>query len=117
MIHNVGIGYREPRRIVTEDGLPHLFAINVLAPYVLTALIERPERLVHLSSGMHQGVRAQFDDLLWETRRWEGAAAYAESKLYDVMLAFAVARRGSGRERRARARLGADAHGRCFGAR
>ena len=42
VIHNVGVGYREPRRIQTEDDLPHLFAINTLAPYLLTALIHRP---------------------------------------------------------------------------
>ena len=93
VIHNVGIGYREPRRIETNDGLPHVFAINVLAPYVLTALIRRPRRLIYLSSGMHHQARARMDDLLWAQRRWDGSTAYAESKLYDVMLAFAVARR------------------------
>jgi len=46
VIHNAGIGYREPRRVATVDGLSELFAVNVLAPYVLTALIERPQRLV-----------------------------------------------------------------------
>src|ERR1700677_160593 len=47
VIHNAGVGYREPR-ISTDDGLEHIFAINVLAPYLLTALIERPGRLVYL---------------------------------------------------------------------
>jgi NAD(P)-dependent dehydrogenase (short-subunit alcohol dehydrogenase family) len=93
VIHNVGVGYREARRIETEDGLPHVFAINVMAPYVLTALIKRPRRLIYLSSGMHHSASAYFDDLLWKKRRWEGSTAYAESKLYDAMLAFAVARR------------------------
>jgi NAD(P)-dependent dehydrogenase (short-subunit alcohol dehydrogenase family) len=93
VIHNVGVGYREARRIETEDGLPHVFAINVMAPYVLTALIKRPRRLIYLSSGMHHSASAYFDDLLWKNRRWEGSTAYAESKLYDAMLAFAVARR------------------------
>ena len=51
VIHNAGVGYREPRRILTEDGLAHVFQINALAPYLLSALIERPERLVYLSSG------------------------------------------------------------------
>jgi NAD(P)-dependent dehydrogenase (short-subunit alcohol dehydrogenase family) len=92
VIHNAGIGYREPRRVATVDGLSQLFAVNVLAPYVLTALIERPQRLVYLSSGMHQGAQADLDDLNWLTRSWQGSAAYAESKLLDVMLAFAVAR-------------------------
>ena len=52
VIHNAGVGYREPRRIQTPDGLSHVFAINVLAPYLLTALMTRPDRLVYLSSGM-----------------------------------------------------------------
>jgi NAD(P)-dependent dehydrogenase (short-subunit alcohol dehydrogenase family) len=93
VIHNVGIGYREPRRVATADGLSQLFAVNVLAPYVLTALIARPSRLIYLSSGMHHGVRADLTDLNWTVRPWQGSAAYAESKLLDVMLAFAIARR------------------------
>jgi len=92
VIHNAGVGYREPRRIDTRSGAPHVFAVNVLAPYILTALIERPDRLVYLSSGMHHGVRPRLDDMLWTERRWEGASAYAESKFYDVALALAVAR-------------------------
>ena len=93
VIHNAGVGYRELRRIETEDGLPHVFVINVLAPYILTALINRPKRLVYLSSGMHRGANASLDDIEWIQRRWQGAEAYAESKLQDVLLAFAVARR------------------------
>ena len=93
VIHNVGVGYQEPRRITTEDGLPHVFAINVLAPYVLTALMPPPRRLVYLSSGLHRGGAPDFDDLLWTRRRWQGTQAYAESKFLDVLLAFAVARR------------------------
>jgi NAD(P)-dependent dehydrogenase (short-subunit alcohol dehydrogenase family) len=93
VIYNAGIGYREQRRVETEAGVPSVFAVNVLAPYVLTCLIERPDRLVYLSSGMHHGVRPQMDDLLWKRRSWNGASAYAESKLCDVLLAFAVARR------------------------
>jgi NAD(P)-dependent dehydrogenase (short-subunit alcohol dehydrogenase family) len=93
VIHNAGVGYREQRRIETEDGLPQVFAVNTLAPYLLTALIERPARLVYLSSGMHQSADANLDDLTWERRPWRGPVAYAESKLHDVLLAFAVARR------------------------
>jgi NAD(P)-dependent dehydrogenase (short-subunit alcohol dehydrogenase family) len=93
VIHNAGVGYREPRRIGTEDGLPHVFAVNTLAPYILTALNEKPKRLVYLSSGMHRVADASLRDITWTKRRWEGAEAYAESKLYDVLLAFAVARR------------------------
>jgi NAD(P)-dependent dehydrogenase (short-subunit alcohol dehydrogenase family) len=93
VIHNVGIGYREPKRILTEDGLPHVFAINVIAPYVLTALLERPTRPIYLSSGMHRMVQADLSDITWEKRTWAGDTAYAESKLYDVLLAFAISRR------------------------
>ena len=92
VIHNAAVGYNEAHR-VTRDGLPHVFAINTLSAYILTALIERPERLVYLSSGMHHHVRANLDDILWRKRRWNGADAYAESKLHDAMLAFALARR------------------------
>jgi NAD(P)-dependent dehydrogenase (short-subunit alcohol dehydrogenase family) len=91
IIHNAGVGYQEPR-IETSDGLEHVFAINVLAPYLLTALIDRPRRLIYLSSGMHRGGIVQLDDLQWKRRRWNGAQAYSDSKLYDVVLAFAVAR-------------------------
>ena len=93
VIHNVAVGYRERTRAETEDGLPLLVAVNVMVPYVLTALMQRPARLVYLSSGMHQHASAHLDDLLWKTRRWEGSQAYAESKLHDALLAFAMARR------------------------
>src|ERR1700724_1936551 len=93
VIHNAGVGYREARRIETVDGLSHVFAINVLAPYLLTALITPPSRLVYLSSGMHKSGDPDLDDLQWVGRRWNGAQAYADSKLFDVVLAFAVARR------------------------
>ena len=91
VIHNVGVGYREPRH-ETADGLEHVFAVNVLAPYVLTALIARPERLVYLSSGMHYGGDPDTSDLQWQARRWNGSQAYSDSKLFDVVLAFAVSR-------------------------
>ena len=92
VIHNAGVGYRGGR-VEVEPGVPSVFAVNVLAPYILTALIERPERLVYVSSGTHRGVRPRMDDLLWTKRTWSGSSAYAESKLCDVLLAFAIARR------------------------
>jgi NAD(P)-dependent dehydrogenase (short-subunit alcohol dehydrogenase family) len=92
VIHNAAVGYQEGHR-ETADGLPHVFAVNTLAAYVLTALMERPDRLVYLSSGMHRHADAHLDDLLWRRRRWNGSSAYAESKLHDAMLAFAIARR------------------------
>src|SRR6202021_1081486 len=92
VIHNAAVGYREPRRIETEDGLPHVFAINTLAPYILTALIQKPKRLVYLSSGLHRNGDATLEDLTWEHRPWQGQQAYSDTKLHDVLLAFAVAR-------------------------
>lgn len=93
VIHNVAVGYQERRRVVTPDGFAHVFAVNVLAPYLLTALMPRPARLVYMSSGMHRSGSPDLDDLQWETRRWNGSRAYADSKLWDVVLALAVARR------------------------
>ena len=65
VIHNAGVGYRESRRIETDDGLPHVFAVNTLAPYILTALIHKPKRLMYLSSGLHQSGDASLKDLAW----------------------------------------------------
>lgn len=92
IIHNAGIGYRESARAATVDGLPLVFAVNTIATYVLTALIRKPKRLVYLSSGMHRGGDATLRDLEWKRRPWDGSQAYADSKLHDVILAFAIAR-------------------------
>ena len=72
IIHNAGIGYREPTRRETEDGLEHVFQTNVLAPYLLTALAHRPARLIYLSSGLHRSGDPDLADLQWEDRRWDG---------------------------------------------
>lgn len=93
VIHNAAVGSSEPRRIVTPDGLSHVFAVNVLAPYLLTVEIEMPRRLVYLSSGMHRGGNPHLGDLQWEHRRWNGAEAYSDSKLFIAVLAAAVGRR------------------------
>ena len=45
---------------------------------------------------MHRHADANLDDILWRKRRWDGSTAYAESKLCDVLLAFAIARRWKG---------------------
>jgi NAD(P)-dependent dehydrogenase (short-subunit alcohol dehydrogenase family) len=54
--------------------------------------MHKPRRLVYVSSGMHHGADPGLDDLTWSRRAWNGSRAYAESKLHDVILAFAVAR-------------------------
>ena len=70
-----------------------ILAVNTLAPFILTALIERPDRLVYLSSGLHRGGEGSLRDLDWTERPWNPARAYAESKLHVVALAFFQARR------------------------
>jgi NAD(P)-dependent dehydrogenase (short-subunit alcohol dehydrogenase family) len=93
IIHNAGVGYREASRRETEDRLEHVFQINVLAPYLLTALAHRPARLIYLSSGLHRQGDPDLTDLQWAQRRWDGYQAYSDSKLFDAVLAVAVARR------------------------
>ncbi len=92
VVHNAGVG-GAAARAVTEDGLERIFQVNVVAPYVLTAAMPRPHRLVYLTSGLESQGRAALEDLQHERRVWDGMQAYSDSKLYDVMLAFAVARR------------------------
>lgn len=92
VIHNAGI-YRERVRGRTPEGHPTLLAVNTLAPYLLTALIERPDRLVYMSSSEHRSGSGPLQDIDWTKRHWDSARAYAESKLYLVALAFALARR------------------------
>src|SRR4051812_46695839 len=92
VIHNAG-AYSTPGRSATREGHPAILAVNTLAPYVLTALMERPGRLVYLSSGMHRGGSTSLQDIDWTGRRWNAGQAYSDSKLYLTTLAFAVARR------------------------
>jgi NAD(P)-dependent dehydrogenase (short-subunit alcohol dehydrogenase family) len=92
VIHNAGI-YLEPERGDTAEGHPRLLAVNVLAPYLLTALMARPDRLIYMTSGLHHGGGASLADLEWRERRWSASQAYAESKLLLVALALALARR------------------------
>ena len=92
IIHNAGIGYREAVRGNTVDGLPLVFAVNSLAPYILTCLVELPKRLVYVSSGLHREGNPTLNDLTWVKRDWNGYQAYSDSKLHDVILAFAIAR-------------------------
>jgi NAD(P)-dependent dehydrogenase (short-subunit alcohol dehydrogenase family) len=96
VIHNVAIGYREPHRAETEDGILEVFAVNTLAPYLLTALIEKPKRLVFLSSGLHSSGNPDVSDLEWRHKRWNGMQAYSDTKLQDCWLAFGMARRWPG---------------------
>jgi NAD(P)-dependent dehydrogenase (short-subunit alcohol dehydrogenase family) len=92
VIHNAGI-YLDPRRVATPEGHARTLAVNVLAPYVLTAGIARPARLIYISSGMHRGGDTTLRDVDWLSRPWNGVQAYSDSKLFVTALAFFVSRR------------------------
>jgi NAD(P)-dependent dehydrogenase (short-subunit alcohol dehydrogenase family) len=79
VIHNAGV----------YSG-PQVLPVNVVAPFLLTALIERPQRLAYLSSGMHRGGRTRLASMDWSGRRATGS--YSDSKLFVTTLAAAVAR-------------------------
>jgi NAD(P)-dependent dehydrogenase (short-subunit alcohol dehydrogenase family) len=80
VIHNAGVLHG-----------PEVLPVNVVAPYLLTALIDRPQRLIYLSSNMHRGGRATLDGMDWRGERATGS--YSDSKLFVTALAMAIARR------------------------
>ena len=80
VIHNAGVYRALEEQIVT---------VNTLAPYILTCLIERPQRLIYLSSGMHLDGNAKLESLHTKVSR----ITYSDSKLHVLMLCFAVARK------------------------
>src|SRR5919205_3487338 len=80
VIHNAGIYNASGEEI---------FSVNTLAPYVLTCLIQRPERLIYLSSGMHLQGRSKLNSFKTDISR----ITYSDSKLHVLMLCKAVARR------------------------
>ena len=90
-----GLGVYRPNvaRLETLDGLETTFAVNALAPYLLTALIAGPQRIVFLTSQLHRSGEPDLSDLQWRDQRWSASQAYSNSKLFVVALAFGVARR------------------------
>ncbi|WP_336921615.1 SDR family NAD(P)-dependent oxidoreductase [Aquipuribacter sp. SD81] len=94
VVHNAGVGASD-ERVLTDDGLERIFQVNVVAPYLLTALVPAPARLVYLASGTQSRGELLLDDLQHDPARraWDGMQAYSDSKLADVVLALAVARR------------------------
>lgn len=83
IIHNAGV-YR-------ASGMD-ILAVNTLAPYILTCLIQKPKRLIYLSSGMHK----QGDISLKQITLEKTSRSYSDSKLHIVLLAKAVARQWPG---------------------
>jgi NAD(P)-dependent dehydrogenase (short-subunit alcohol dehydrogenase family) len=92
VIHNAGV-YGDTGRHPSLEGHPRVLTVNALAPYLLTGLIQRPDRLIYLTSDMHSNGDASLHDLAWSSRRWDGTQAYCDSKLFVTALALAVARR------------------------
>jgi retinol dehydrogenase 14 len=99
LVNNVG-GFWATRRI-TADGLEHTFAVNHLAPFLLTHLLldrikaSAPARIVTVSSGAQAMGQIDFDDLQAE-KRYSGQRAYNQSKLANVMFTYELARRLEG---------------------
>jgi NAD(P)-dependent dehydrogenase (short-subunit alcohol dehydrogenase family) len=79
VIHNAGV----------YSG-PQVLPVNVIAPYVLTALITKPSRLIYLSSGMHFSGRPRLNGLDATDRH--AAGSYSDSKLFVTTLTLAIAR-------------------------
>jgi len=96
LINNVG-GYWDTRH-VTVDGLERTFALNHLAPFLLTNLLldklkqSAPARVVMVSSNAHAAGRIDFGDLQGE-RSYSGARAYSQSKLANILFSYELARR------------------------
>lgn len=99
LVNNVG-GYWATRH-TTEDGLERTFAVNHLAPFLLTNLLlgrlkaSRPSRVVTVSSGAQSMGRIAFDDLQG-TGVYRGQRAYNQSKLANVLFTYELARRLEG---------------------
>ena len=96
LVNNVG-GYWNPRH-ETADGLERTFALNHLAPFLLTHLLldrltqSAPARVVTVSSNAQAQGRIDFDDLQG-VRSYSGARAYSQSKLANVLFSYELARR------------------------
>jgi NAD(P)-dependent dehydrogenase (short-subunit alcohol dehydrogenase family) len=80
VIHNAG---------VYQASAKEIFAVNTLAPYILTCLIEKPKRLIYLSSDMHLQGRSKLEHLKTDISR----ITYSDSKLHVLMFSMAVARK------------------------
>jgi NAD(P)-dependent dehydrogenase (short-subunit alcohol dehydrogenase family) len=92
VIHNAGV-YQIPKTSIGPEGLPVLFTVNSLAPYLLTCLMRKPERLIYLSSGMHLQGNPVLNLPPDSTSNRSREVTYADTKLHAVILAMAVARK------------------------
>ena len=100
LINNAGVFLS--RRFTTVDGIEYTFAVNHLAPFLLTNLLfERikassPSRIITTSSVAHRGARINFDNLQFERGRYNGVEAYRQSKLANILFTTELARRSRG---------------------
>jgi NAD(P)-dependent dehydrogenase (short-subunit alcohol dehydrogenase family) len=95
VIHNAGV-YDLPARQDASDFQQAMIHINTLAPYILTCLIRKPKRLIYLSSSSHMGGDPSLKILNGPTKSVRISQTYSDTKLHDVILAMAVARKWPG---------------------
>ncbi len=88
VIHNAGL-YQVSNLEISVDGLSLFLGVNTIAPYLLTSLMHKPQTLIYLSSGMH----LQGDPTLKGLQGTKPRVSYSDSKLHDLILAKAVARK------------------------
>jgi NAD(P)-dependent dehydrogenase (short-subunit alcohol dehydrogenase family) len=99
LVNNAGLTLG--KRVVTEDGLETTFAVNHLAPFLLTNLLlsriqeSAPARIVTVSSDAHRGAKIDFDDPNGE-KSFSGWRAYGQSKLANILFSRELARRVQG---------------------
>ena len=100
LLNNAGVFL--PKRLTTIDGIEYTFAVNHLAPFLITNLLfERikassPSRIITTSSVAHRGAHINFDDLQLERRRYNGLKAYSQSKLANILFTKELSRRSKG---------------------
>ncbi len=98
LLHNAGVFMKQ--RQLSADGFEMTFAVNHLAPFLLThellpLLRASQARVITVSSGTHHRGRINFDDLQAE-RQFDGYAAYSQSKLANILFANELAQREQG---------------------
>ena len=101
LINNAGIW--EKKRSESHDGIELTFAVNVLAPFLLTNLLldvigkSAPARIINVSSGLHTGGTVNFDDLECKQGKFDGSAAYTQSKVAIMLFTIELAKRLEGK--------------------
>jgi NAD(P)-dependent dehydrogenase (short-subunit alcohol dehydrogenase family) len=100
LVNNAGVFL--PKRFTTVDGIEYTFAVNHLAPFLVTNLLfegikaSSPSRIITTSSVAHRGAHINFDDLQFEKRRYNGLKAYSQSKLANILFTKELSRRSKG---------------------